>query len=58
MGIAKVVRLLLEQGAKVDERANDGTTPLYLALQQGRIEVARILVASGADVNAKTDPFR
>ena len=55
MGIAKVVRLLLEQGAKVDARANDGTTPLYLALQQGRIEVARILVASGADVNAKTN---
>ena len=45
------------RGAKEDARAHDGATPLKLALQQGRIEGARMLVGSGADAALTPRPI-
>ncbi|GJF35101.1 hypothetical protein KNE206_78010 [Kitasatospora sp. NE20-6] len=52
------VRALLAAGAEVDARAprlngfNDGHTPLHVATRDGHDEIARLLLAAGADVNA------
>ena len=51
-GNAELVRQLLESGAAVDRRANDGTTALMLASSNGFAEVVRALLLRGADVAA------
>jgi ankyrin repeat protein len=53
-GVA-AVRLLIERGANVNvvERWQ-GQTPLMYAAAHDRAEVARALIAAGADANAKT----
>ena len=51
-GNAELVRQLLESGAAVDRRANDGTTALMLASANGFTEVVRALLLRGADVTA------
>ena len=59
--IETVVRLLIERGAPVNAQCFSGTTyggraevetPLLLALISGHSAIARLLVESGADVNA------
>jgi len=55
----EVVKRLLAHGA--DVRAKDpqkGQTPLHLAAFRGRLKTARILIAAGADVNAKDSEGR
>lgn len=50
------VRLLLEQGADVDEM--DGIyTPLVLAVQEQHIDVCRILLEHGADARRPARPW-
>lgn len=39
------------RGAKVNQAANDGVTPLHVATQAGHAEVAALLFAKGAAVN-------
>jgi hypothetical protein len=48
------VRLLLSRGADPNVRAN-GLTPLHLASEYGKIEIARLLIEHGASVEAKDD---
>jgi ankyrin repeat protein len=52
----ELVRTLLDAGAKVDVPDVRGMTPLMLAVAHDRqnIEVIRLLIARGADVNAKS----
>jgi ankyrin repeat protein len=47
-----VPRLLLDRGADVNSRANDGFTPLHRASAYGAPEVVRLLLEHGADVEA------
>ena len=47
--------MLLEKGADPRARKSDGTTPLHLAASREEVEVGRILLAHGADVEAKDD---
>jgi ankyrin repeat protein len=47
-----VLRLLLERGADVNARANDGSIPLHRASRNGALEVVRLLLEHGADVEA------
>ncbi|WP_372404681.1 ankyrin repeat domain-containing protein [Streptomyces luteireticuli] len=57
------VRQQLAEGAEVDERFpllngfNDGHTPLLVACRDGHEEIARELIAAGADVNAVEPVF-
>jgi ankyrin repeat protein len=49
---AKTRQLLAETPALVDERDTLGDTPLHLAAQTGNLELAELLLAAKADVNA------
>jgi uncharacterized protein len=62
-GDTAAVGRLLAEGASVDERFplvdgfNDGCTPLIVAARDGHPEIARLLLAAGADVNASEPTF-
>jgi ankyrin repeat protein len=51
-GRSAQLRLLLQAGAKVDARDNDGSTALLLAARAGRQRCAQLLLQAGADANA------
>jgi len=50
--------LLIEKGADVNAKTNDGRTPLHRAAENNAAEAAALLIQHGADVNAKTDDGR
>ncbi|MFQ6039423.1 MAG: sigma-70 family RNA polymerase sigma factor [Candidatus Poribacteria bacterium] len=52
-GDDEVVECLLEHGAKVDDRNNDGQTPLHAAMESGNLKAAELLIKHGAEINAK-----
>ena len=45
--------LLISNGADVNAKDDDGSTPLHYAAHEGHKEIAELLIAKGADVNAK-----
>ena len=49
----EVAELLIEYGADVNAKANNGRTPLHFASAKNNNEIARLLISKGADVNAK-----
>jgi len=51
-GQKEMVKALLEAGAEVNARDNDGWTALHVAAGRGRTEVVKALLEAGADVNA------
>ncbi|MDE0473512.1 MAG: ankyrin repeat domain-containing protein, partial [Gammaproteobacteria bacterium] len=53
-GDLEAVRALLEQGADANEAQGDGMTALHWAARNGDIEMARLLVTAGANVEAGT----
>ena len=55
-GRNEVVSLLLDRKANVEHRAKTGLTPLMEAASGGYIEVGRVLLDKGADVNAAPVP--
>ena len=48
-----IASMLLERGALVDARDASGKTPLMLALRSNKSDLALLLIARGADVNAQ-----
>ena len=57
-GNLKEIERLVAAGASVDGRDQLGSTPLMLAAWSGHAEVARFLLAHGADVNALSKETR
>lgn len=59
-GFVRVVRLLLDEGAKLDEKDKDDSTPLYLASTNGHAKVVKRLIGAarsqGAGGGSKTIP--
>ena len=53
-GHAGAVRVLLDHGARIDARLNDGRTPLHLASRNGHTKVVRLLLERRAASNSKT----
>jgi ankyrin repeat protein/beta-lactamase regulating signal transducer with metallopeptidase domain len=57
--VGQIVKKLLEHGADVHAiDKQSGCTPLHIASQKGRAEMARLLIAAGAEVNAKDNQGR
>jgi hypothetical protein len=55
-GNARIVELLLTHGGlAVNARTEKQFTPLHLACYAGQVEAAKVLLAAGADVGARTD---
>ena len=56
----RLLKLLITAGADVNERsfADGEETPLFFACLGGRLEIAEILLESGADIDAKNDMGR
>jgi ankyrin repeat protein len=52
-GQADIARWLIEQGAKVDARTVQSSTPLMYAALAGKTDMARLLIARGADIDAR-----
>lgn len=50
-GHAAIVDLLLENGASVQEEADDYGTPLNVAAKGGHMEIAQLLLSKGADID-------
>jgi ankyrin repeat protein len=49
MGRKETAKVLLEHGAEVDSRADDGRTPLMLAANKGDQDLVSLLLQAGAD---------
>ena len=47
----EVVQHLLKEGATTDKTMNDGSTPLYFALQNGHLKVVEVLLQKGATID-------
>ena len=54
-GNIEAVKQHLEAGVDVNVKDNIGLTPLHMAAGDGRKEVAELLIAKGAEVNAKIE---
>ncbi|RYP73942.1 hypothetical protein DL769_004113 [Monosporascus sp. CRB-8-3] len=52
-GYEDVARLLLDKGADITAKDNDGWTPLHYAARYGHEAVTRLLLDKGADITAK-----
>jgi ankyrin repeat protein len=50
-----VVRLLVDAGAPIDPRQQEGWTPLHGAVHQGNLEMTKYLLAHGADPKLQND---
>lgn len=48
----KIIELLLDKGADVNTKTDDGEMPLHSAIRTSKIDIVELLLAKGADVNA------
>jgi len=53
--MAAVVQWLLEHGANANYRYSAGYSPLLTAAANGRLDIAKLLLAHGADPQATTN---
>ena len=44
-----MVKLLLKNGANIDDKNNDGSTPLHLACGNRSLEVVKLFLGNGTD---------
>ncbi|XP_055536161.1 uncharacterized protein LOC129724907 [Wyeomyia smithii] len=51
----EVIQMLLDNGAHVDARDNNGDTALHLAFVRNEIELVELLVRNGANVNIRNN---
>ena len=60
-GDAELVTVFLDAGADINAQGEDDYTPLHYAIEQDKVEVARLLIARGASLQKKDrfghDPF-
>ena len=51
----EAVNILLDRGANVAAKDDEGRTPLHGAAQSGSVELVRLLLEHGADLNARSN---
>ena len=54
-GQTEIIQLLIENGADVNIKSGDGTTPLHSAAFLGRVDVVKLLLDNGADITARNN---
>jgi ankyrin repeat protein len=54
-GRLEIVRVFLKHGADVNVNANDGRTPLIVAIKSGSLDIVRLLLDNKADITAKDE---
>lgn len=54
-GDYKLLKLLLDNGAEVDSVAEYGDTLIYRAVQLGHLDVVKLLIKRGADLNVRDE---
>lgn len=52
-GYTEIVKLLVENGADVNKKSDNGLTALMHASIGGYLEIVELLIKNGADINAK-----
>ena len=52
-GHLDVYKLLIQHGADVNTKNEDGWTPLYWAVFEGYLEICKVLIEHGSDVNVR-----
>lgn len=50
-GSVEIMQLLLDAGANIEQQHHLGTTALHWAAMRGQVDIARLLIERGADVN-------
>ena len=54
VGAIRIVKFLIDYGANVNAKDdNDGYTPIHWAAKDGNVEIAKLLIASGAKIDVK-----
>lgn len=53
-GHEAVVTLLLEKGARVDEKDRQGYYPIHLSVSRGQVSITKQLLNAGADIEIRT----
>lgn len=51
----QAVELLLQHGAKINLGSKNGTTPIHLAIKDGKFKIANLLIEKKADLNIKNN---
>ena len=47
------IKMLIDKGARIDERCNDGDTAVHYAAVQGELECLKMLAKAGANLEVK-----
>jgi len=55
-GAVECTKLLIANGALIDARASDQSTPLSFAAEKGHLSIAKLLIDAGANIESKNDP--
>lgn len=60
IGMKKIIQAILDKNPNINETNDRGESPLYIACQKGNLEIIRLLVAKGADINeiGKSSPLK
>jgi len=58
IGDADLVRVVLKSGANVNQKFDDGMTPIWIAAFNNNREMVQILAAAGANINSKDNEGR
>jgi len=54
-GNVEIVRMLIDAGADVNLKDNNGDTPLHVAAKYGRVEIVRILINARANLDVQNN---